>query len=210
MTDYETASLAYQKWSILISGAYVVITLGLVVAAIWGEKIRQWLNKPRLRMILDQQTLTTHSDTNKKGWYYHLLVINDKKNSPAKNVRVLLSKVSKKGPDGLWHEHKFSGPVQVMWIWPDMMPQYLTVGPEEHSTFGRLLEDSNLFEFRLYLRPMNLPSGIPPNDPTKLEFKAVSDTAESKVLRLEIAWDGQWVQGITEMKDHLIIKEVDA
>jgi hypothetical protein len=114
----------------------------------------------------------------------------------------------KKGPDGSWKEQKFSGPTQVMWRWPQFSPLYTTVGPEEISTFGSLLENATSFELQLYWCPNNLQSTIPSKEPTRLTFKAVSDTGESKPLIIDVAWDGIWAEGREEMKDHLVVKEV--
>ena len=45
------------------------------------------------------------------------------------------------------------------------------------------------------------------NDQALLQFQAVSDTAESNVLDVEVACDGKWVEGSTEMSNHCIVKE---
>jgi hypothetical protein len=116
----------------------------------------------------------------------------------------------KKGPDDSWQEQRFTGPVQVMWRWPDHIPQFATIGPDEYSTFARIIEGEKSLELRLYWYPNNLTAFIPPREITRLQFKAVSDIAESNALTIEIAWDGQWEQGSTEMARHMIIKEVNA
>jgi len=206
MTEYEINNLAYQKIDLIISGLYLFATLLLAFLALFGERIKQAWNRPELRLILDEPTLTSHSNATEKGWYYHVKVINEKRRAPAQNVRVLLCKVMKKGPDGAWLEHKFSGPVQVMWIWPDFMPQYLTIGPDEKATFCSVLENSKTIELKLYVVPMNLPQQINIKEPTKLVFRAVSDNAQSKELPVEISWDGEWEQGVTEMKRHMIMR----
>lgn len=212
MTEYEITNLGYQKVALIINGLYLAATLLLAVVALFGERIKQLWSHPKLQLILDEPTLTGHSNSDEKGWYYHLRVKNDRKHAPAKNVRVLLYKLMKKGPDGSWLEQKFSGPVQVMWIWADNMPQYLTVGPDVQSTFCCSMENSTTINLKLYLMPMNLLQyqNIVPDDPTRLMFKAVSDIAESNNLTLELAWDGQWEQGASEMKKHFIVKTIDS
>jgi hypothetical protein len=208
MTEYEIRSLSLQGYALWINGLYVLVTLLLAAIALWGERIRQWWMRPKLVIVLDDATLTSHSDTDKKGWYYHLRVKNGRRTSPASNVRLLLTGVQKKGPDDSWQERKFSGPVQVTWRWPQQIPQFATIGPDEHSTFARILEGSNTIELRLYWCPMNLIATISPHDKTRLHFKAVSDTTESKSLIVEIAWDGQFEQGTTEMGKHMVVHEV--
>lgn len=97
-----------------------------------------------------------------------------------------------------------------MWRWPQLSPLYATVGPNEQSTFGFLLENANSFELQLYWYPNNLKNTIPSNEPTRLTFKAVSDTTESGPFNIEVAWDGIWVEGRAEMKNHLVVKEATA
>lgn len=199
----------YEKWTLFLQGAAVFATLVIAALAIWGEKIRQIWNKPQLKLHLDAPSLTRTSG-GQRGWYYLIKVRNQKASSPAKNVRILLTNILKKGPDGSWIEQRFSGPTQVTWRWPDLMPLYATIGPQENSSFGYLLENSRAFRLQLYWYPNNLTAEIPPNDPTRLKFKAVSDTAQSNVLTIELAWDGQWVEGSAEMRDHLAVKEISA
>ena len=199
----------FEKYSLWINSIFAFLTFAAIIAAIWGEKIRQIWTKPKLKIMLYEPSLTK-TTTGIKGWYFLIRVSNERPSSPAINVRILLTNIYKKGPDGSWIEQKFSGPTQVMWRWPQFSPLYTTVGPEELSTFGFLLEDADSFELQLYWRPNNLQCNIPSNEATRLKFKAVSDTAESKPLIIELAWDGIWVEGRDEMKDHLVVKEVIA
>jgi hypothetical protein len=146
----------------------------------------------------------------RKGWYYLIQVFNERKTSPTYDVRLLLVKVLEKAPDDSWKEQKFSGPTQVMWQWPQISPQYATIGPPEFSTFRALLENSNQIELKMYWFPNNLKRTIAPHDTTRLEFKVVSDTAESNTILIEIGWDGVWKEGRLEMQNHCIVKEITA
>jgi hypothetical protein len=95
MTDYE-------KYSLWIGFGGVVVTFAAVVVAIWGERIRQHFTRPKLALSLDEPSLTSVTD-GRQGWYYLLCVSNQRSSSPALNVRVLLTRIHKKGPDGCWH-----------------------------------------------------------------------------------------------------------
>lgn len=199
MTDYE-------YYSLLINSAGVIVAILIVIIAIWGEKIRQKWNSPDLTITIDEPTNNkTTNDVN--GWYYRIKILNKRESSPANNVRLLLTNVYKKGPDGKWIEKKFSGPTQVMWQWPRITPLYLTIGPDQSATFGSLLESTEHIDLKLYWYPNNLNNKIFENDHTLLKFQAVSDTAVSNILIVEVAWDGKWVEGATEMEDHCIVKE---
>ncbi len=90
------------------------------------------------------------------------------------------------------------------------MPLYLTVGPDEVATFGCLLSGDDTFGLQVYWCPHNLDRTISANDPTRLNFQAVSDTKRSNILTIEVAWDGEWVEGSAEMAEHLVVKEITA
>lgn len=202
MTDYE-------KYSLLVGILGSSVTFMAVIVALWGECIRQWWTKPKLKISLadPQGSFTTRGD-GKKARYYGLDVINERQSSPAKNVRVLLTEIIKQGPDGNWRPIVFSGPVLVTWKWPKITPAYTTIGPDEMSTFGFVVEGATRFELQLYWCPNNLDPTFPPNEPIRMRFKAVSDSAESNILTVQVAWDGVWSEGSNEMQQHLIVRAI--
>jgi hypothetical protein len=199
----------YEKYSLLTAAISSFVTLLAVGAAIWGERIRQWWTQPKLRISLSDTTGSLANRTDgKKGRYYSLNVTNERRSSPAINVRVLLTEIKKRGPDGNWRPVIFSAPVNVTWKWPTITPAYATIGPDEMATFGFIIEGASRFELQLYWRPNNLDPTFPPNEPVQLSFKAVSDTVESNSLTVQVAWDGKWEEGTVEMQGHLTINEV--
>jgi hypothetical protein len=210
MNEYEIRNLNLQEYSLWINGLYVLATLLLAAIAIWGEKLRQLWFRPKLRLLLDEPTLTFHSDSpsRPKAWYYHLRVVNNRRTTPAINVRVLFQRMLKKGADDTWQEQRFTSPVQVKWRWSEYTPQFVTVGPDEYSSFAHIVQGENSLRLNLYWYPNNLTALIRAREITRLQFKAVSDITESNVLAIEVAWDGEWEQGSTEMAKHMIIKEV--
>ncbi len=197
----------YEKYSLLINSLGIFATLIIIIIAIWGERIRQKWNTPKLQLDLIEPT-TNVTGHGRNGWYYLIQVKNNRKSVPAKNTRILLNKIYKKAPDGTWKEKEFSAPTQVMWQWPNISPLYATIGPPEIATFGALLEESYSIALKMYWYPNNLDRQILPNDPTRLDFKAVSDTNESNNLIVEISWDGEWNAGRLEMKTHCVVKQV--
>lgn len=201
----------YEEYSLLVGILAALVTFMAIVVALWGERIRQWWNKPKLRISLadPEGSLTTRND-GKKARYYSLHVRNERRSSPATNVRVLLTDIMKQDPDGNWRPLVFSGPVHVMWKWPNMTPAYTTIGPDEMSTFGFVVEDAKRFALQLYWCPNNLDPNFPPNEPIRMRFKAVSDSAESNTLTVQVAWDGVWDEGSKEMQQHLIVKVAES
>ena len=197
----------FEKRIVLIAVIQALLNFAVIVVAVWGEPIRQFFDRPKLRISLTEPALD-ETEPGIQGWFYFVQVTSDKPSSPAKNVRLLLTHVYKKGPDGSWQEEKFSGPLQAVWWDSQSSPQYKIIGPDELSAFGVLDEKSNFFELQLHSYKNNFKREILKNEPTRLEFKAVSDAAESKSLTIEVAWGGMWVEGSAEMRNHCIVKEI--
>jgi hypothetical protein len=200
----------FEKYSLVVAVTGIAVTLLAVIVAIWGETIRQFWAAPKLVLGLGESAFNTTS-AGQAGWYYILEVSNSRRSYPAVNVRVLLTRVQKKGPDGSWQEKEFSGPSQVMWRWPLQMPLYLTVGPPNAATFGALLEDNGFFQLQLYHYPNNLGSArlVKAHDPTRLEFQAVSDSSTSRKITVEVSWDGEFHTGKSEMAKHCVVKQIE-
>lgn len=200
MSDYEICSL----W---VNGAMAVATFLAVLVALFGERLRQSWTRPKLKLELIESAFTKNNLA-RAGWYYLLNASNERLESPASNVRVILTRVLRKSPDGLWQEQRFSGPIQVTWRWPDQMPQFATVGQPATATFGFLREGEDAFELSMVFYPNNLDPAIAANTPTRLVFRAVSDTSESDELIVEVAWDGGWAEERSDMDDHLKVTSV--
>jgi hypothetical protein len=194
----------YEKCDLVIAAAGVLFTFLAVLIAIWGQPIRNHWSKPRLQIALKPPVFaeTTHG---KKGWYYLISVTNTRRSAPAQHVQLLLTTIWKQDPAGSWYEHVFSGPVQVTWRWHHNTPQFRTIGPEAHAVLGTLREDEQ-FKLQLYLYPTNIIKWIRWDEPTLLVFKAVSDTAESKPLAIELTWDGKWTDAQDDIGKHCVVR----
>jgi hypothetical protein len=176
----------YESWSLGVQIVGIIVAIAVICVAIFQEKIRQWFSRPQITLSLIEPNFTS---TNQQvmGWYYLLKVESTR---PAPNGRVMMTRIFRRRPDDSWIEQRFSGPTQVLWQWPDIMPMSSTLGSSGlNTTFAAVLQDIGVIELRMYWFPNNLPRNIEPNDPTRLCFKAVSDMAESKEITIEIAWE---------------------
>lgn len=201
MTTFEQATL----WT---TGLAAAATFMAVLVALFGERLRQHWTAPKLTLHLEPPAFNTTSNLARAGWYFIIRVSNERVSSPAANTRVLLTRVSKRAPDGSWQESPFSGPVQVEWRWSDMMPRYATVGSDEFATFGALLEGDSALQLRMFWYPNNLDPYIRANEPTRLDFRADSDTARSDEFSVEVRWDGVWESETSALVDHLTVVPV--
>jgi hypothetical protein len=181
-------------------------TIAVAVLAIWGEWVRHKLACPKLRLaLLDPDGMVTHRLDGKKGRYYKLRVWNDRKWSPARNVRVNLKSIFKPSADGTLTPQPLSGPLQLTWQW--IVPQYPTLGAgEEICTFANLLQ-GELFELSPYIKPNNFVGFLRANERMVIEVAVVSDTAESEPLFLDLSWNGQWSDDTIAMRTNMVIKQ---
>lgn len=194
----------FEKWSIVVGIAGALATFLAVVVALFGEKLRQIWSSPKLQVMLFEPAITK-TNAGMKGWYYLLRTSNQSRSNPAANVRILLSKIERKAPDGSWVEETFSGPVQVMWRWPQFMAQYQTIGPPQEATFACVHQNEKEISLCLYWFPNNMRQSILPGETVRLSFVAASDVAESDVHSVVISWDGKWNEDRAEMKKNLRI-----
>ncbi|MBN1859342.1 hypothetical protein JW848_09075 [Candidatus Bipolaricaulota bacterium] len=200
---------SFERWSLVVGGLAAIATFFAVAAALWGERLRQRWNKPKLVLsLLDPLGETNRTQAGVTGRYYGIRVTNEKESCPARNTRVVLLDILVRSADGEFRSQPFTKPTQVSWRWPKITPPQITVGPAEVASFLFLMEPDNFLQLQLQWYPNNLNPMLPANQETRLVFQAVSDTARSVELVIDVVWDGVWAEGSKEMGRHLIVKHV--
>ena len=181
-------------------------TIAVAVLAIWGDLIRHKLAGPKLRLtLLDAEGTVTRRRDGKKGRYYKLRAWNERKWSPARNVRVVLRSIFKPAADGTLTPQPLSGPLQLTWQW--IVPQYPSLGAgEEICTFANLVQGEQ-FVLSPYVTPNNFVGFLKANERMVIEVAVVSDTTESEPLFLDLSWNGQWSDDTKAMCTNVVIKE---
>ena len=201
MTDFES-------WTLVILAVTAVGTLLVAVLAIWGDWIRSQLTGPKLAISLhDPQGEPTGLTNGKSSRHYHLKVSNKRRWTQAKNVRVVLTKVIKPAADGSFPPESLSGPLQLTWQFPQIHPQYSLIGPDDICDLGLIIEGDK-FILTPYIVPVKFDGVLGSGQRMRIEVIAIADNAESNVLCVDLAWDGKWSDDTSEMKKHLVIKEV--
>lgn len=106
----------YQFWiQTAVQIAVAIGTLLLAALAIWGAWIRaRWLGPKLTLRLFDPEGEKTSINGTPCRWY-HLRVTNERRSALARNVRVVLVKVSRPSADGLVRPTSLSGPVQLGW-----------------------------------------------------------------------------------------------
>lgn len=182
----------------------------LAVIAIWGSIIKSKLSGPRLKLSLYDpggERINTTGGTPTR--YYHLRVENERRSSPAKNVRIVLTKLVRQIEQNgsALYSGELSGPVQFIWQHMGSVPQYPIVGPSMNCDLGCLMKDKH-FALTLLFIPNNVDPIILPGQKIQIEALAISDETESNSLILEISWNGLWTEEKNEIVSHMVINEI--
>jgi len=202
MTDHQFTLYMTSQWFMVIA------TLLLGAIAIWGDWIKAKLIGPRLVVdILNPMGEATQFSDGVASRHYHLIVRNKIKSSPAHNVRVLMTGLSRPTADGRYGNSTLSGGVQFVWQFKDSVPQFPVIGSPLICDLGNIRQDGP-FTLATMFRPIYLDTTINSNQRAKVTVQAVSDECVSPPLNVEISWDGKWEEDTGRMAEHVVIKVV--
>jgi hypothetical protein len=211
----------------------VVGTWLIFVAAIWGEKIRSSLFKPELQVTLDNprgvginemtSTIVNTPPEFQAAWsppytrparYYHLLVRNTRQWPVAHDVRILITRVERPDPGGV-PTTVWTGEIPLRWEHAEIHPALRTLGRPARADFIAAARDpreqperQNQLRLMPVIEPNNLQRSYYAATHIWVTVIATANEVDSPALRLEVAWDGQWDAGETEMAGHLVIRSV--
>lgn len=204
------------NWGVRLAGT--IGTLMAVIVALFGEKLRAFLFKPRLVLEMvspvgDPTPVTIKSDQGtrqEQSRYYHVRVRNQVQWPQTTDVQIFLLRIEEPGPDGL-PQVKWSGEVPLAWQHAEIYEARRTVGPPAVADLCRVVRGKWL----------DVPTMIYPSsmDPYRIRIAGVivnmtvvlqarGSQGESPITPFPITWTGQWADGDAEMARHFIIKDV--
>jgi hypothetical protein len=205
-----------------------VKTLGVIgtwlifVAAIWGERIRSWLFKPDLEIELvtaigelTREKIIWLKDGERQererpARYYHLSVTNRRRWPIANNVQIVLTRLETPDPSGR-PQIAWDGEVPFQWQHPQLYPVSRTIGAPARVDFIVVAYDTEVPQKQLHLMLLIEPNNFKRSyyNETLLWVTVIarSNETDSRQHRFEIAWDGEWNSGDTEMGRHLKIRD---
>lgn len=204
-------------WNWGLNLVIAAATLAAVIVALFGEKIKSWMFHPKLRLSLrsshGELTVATLSWTDQSGdtysrqvpaRYYHLIVSNEVKWPTATRVRVYIREYQVRGPDGNL-QTKWTGELPIIWMHQEIHPTEQSVGK---PVFADLL--SIIKEKGIGLHPQLVPNNFPQRLESAGSFAVVVQAqgveSSSPAYRVEVSWNGEWVDGDAEMAKNLIVK----
>lgn len=204
--------MAMPAW---VSEVGVAATVTVATVAIWGERLRAAILRPRLTLRLrsDVGELTTQAERNAQGTvdrlvparYYHLLITNGARFPAAHEVQVFLTRIETPGPDGN-AQTLYRTDLPLTWMYPHLFPDpRRTIGHTTVALADLFFLRPDRLELLPVVVPYNLPSTFQPDAHFWVTVVARGIDGESNTLRLKVDWDGQWELGEAEMARHLTI-----
>jgi hypothetical protein len=193
-------------------------TLAVAVLAIWGNWFRSILAPAKL--VIEAHTVRGDPTifpppTNianapaPRLMFYHLKVVNKRPWLPAQNCRVLLKRITRRGPDNTFLPVPLSVPWQFVWSPADITPSMITLVRENVLDFGFIVEGADAFIPKLYSYPNNFEGCVKKGDAVRYHLLIeATNYAPNAYQVFEVAWDGEWSYEPEKMERHLRITEV--
>jgi hypothetical protein len=213
MTDVQQF---WAEWWVQFAAA--VATFLAVLVALFGQAFRGKFFPPKLRSALadargertrvrlrwiEEQTPVEREEDAR---YYHLRVWNDRRWSPAQQTQVVLLRVDEPDAGGvlvpIW-----TGDIPLGWRHQSVTPLQRTIGPEAYADICSVVRGKWL-QVHTLIQPNNLATVRRAACILVVHLQARSSEVDSKIVRIRIAWDGDWHDGAEEMKRHLKIEEL--
>ena len=197
-----------ESWNLIIQSVAAFGTLIIAILAIWGDWVRSLLAAPKLKISLRSNSgeFTQFGD-GRKVRYYHLVVTNTRRWAPCRNVVAYLTRVERPGPDDNWQQVLRTGPVVLPWQFGKFYAGLPIIGRERICDLARISEDEGL-ELVPEFRPNNLDPTLRSAGQLRAHVVAIGDNGESSPCVVQFAWDGNWEEGSSEMRTHLVVNEV--
>jgi hypothetical protein len=193
--------------TLLLQGLTVFVQTVIAVSAVWGNEIRALFFGPKLVLSLDcEEGQLTHTNTDRKLIrYFHLRVQNKRVGTPAIDTQVILNSIVPPHKEGTPKPLAINGRLPFPWKFGQGRP-YSIIGPDDFCDLAKLPEGGKLEvaaeRWMLVENALDIQSG----EKTTVEIIAIAVNGQSKPLKLDIFWDGQWPESDEEVTKHIKIE----
>jgi hypothetical protein len=199
----------YEHWLIISNLLVTVGLFGVVLVALFGKSIKEFLLPARLNVeILDKNGELTILDNGHRVVYYHLRVINES-SVIVHNCRVFLKRMQKRETDGSYSDIPFSVLPRYIWSPAETSPEGIDIVVEQVIDFGYIIDSSK--EFTPTVTPiLNSFKGIlRQSESIRYFIEIIGENYRTKKLTgIEVSWDGNWPENLDQMHEHLSIEKI--
>ncbi len=200
------------SWSVQFAAA--VGTVGAVVVALFGERIREWLWPARLAISIAEPDgeLTEHRNQNfpdqpgPAARYWHLRLSNQtsSRTGIARGMQLNLASMATPGPDGRFTA-RWNGSIPIPCKYQICRPLEHDVGPPIDFDIFCIYLVGTVPTLKLLpmIVPANLQSSFVGTTKIQLTVQPLGPEHIGRRYQVTVSWDGQWSAAASEMAAHL-------
>jgi len=184
----------------------------IAVAAIYGEKIRARLSRPRLQIKLLEGVGDLEPRQLPGGGsiatvrYHRLHIRNGARHSVANEVQVFITKIERLEPTGN-RRVTFTGAVPLAWQHQALYSHARNVGYSTVASVDLLYLSAEFIHLTPIVEPAPISLGDTMRGPQHFWITVVARglNAASAPVRLEVQWDGEWHTADADLSKHFSI-----
>src|SRR5262249_46689181 len=133
-----------------------------------------------------------------------LRVSNTRRWTSATQVQAMLLQVQERAANGEF-QIAWNGAIPLGWRHQILYPPSRTIGAPADVDLCSVIKNKWV-EIHPLVQPLNLEIRRRERCTFRLVIQAQGNEAESPVIQVQIAWDGQWHDGAQEMRNHLVVE----
>jgi len=198
-----------EKWNLTVNIVIAIGTVGAVIVALFGD----WLKNRIFRSILSAEVIDPNGELT--NWtngtrviYYHLKIINLRQSILVNQCRVFLKEISKKNNNQQFVKLPLIVPPTLQWAPAESSPQALDFITERVLDIGYVTEGSDTFFLSIFPKFNNFKGYIKANETFRYTLEILSNNSKTKIVTLEISWDGTWHENPVDMSEALRITKL--
>jgi hypothetical protein len=189
----------------------------VAVLAIYGDWYRSIFAAPRLS--IEPHDLTGYKAKNAEGRtmiFFFFKVKNSRHWSPAKGVRVVLSRLERRLANNSFQVVATSVPFQFCWSPTETSEVVQMIADERIFDLGYLLESEEGGDCRFWPRWYSYPMKqdffqVKPGEVVRYHLLPVGENFHcAKSTVVEVAWDGEFTQDLHDLAKHIQIQVIES
>ena len=201
----------------IVNTLVAIGTIGAVLVALFQTfRVKLWPPNLVFSVVDEFGELTYYSDNTPTSprpvRYYHLRIQNTRRWSPASDLGVHLIRIE--GPEVLGEGllQAWYGDVPIRCRHQELYPLRRSIGSAIDYDLCSISNAASVSKLSLLpiITPMNLAKDWVTKTHLVASFQAKASDCDSRIVRVEMAWDGQWEAGNAEMHKHFKLRILDS
>ena len=190
-------------------------TILLAILVVYGDSIKSYLVGPKLSIKirdLNKEQIVINKQNN-EFLYSHLIIENNRPNSIARNVEVLVTNVRTKTGAQIDYQNRYwPGSIPLFWqyslIDKSYNDGYISIGPTRICDLLSISKINSILHVSTRVVTNTTRIDLSEKGSIELEITLAAENFKSKPYYFEIIWDGKWIDKIENIKSHLKINEI--